>query len=269
MTVQTYVLVTYVIVMLTGRLISQRQRQAKHSLMSQSQAILKEPTALLVLGWGVACAANRAIGENWSPTIDKTKEQNLVTSGVYSVVRHPFYLAGAFLITGTSVYFGNSWAWLGALPALIVILVRIPIEERRLVERFGKEYIACYYSGYLPLRSTRDEGVASQGIIDSVYDVPTMFADCRDVATNGTECLSPSTCSKSTGHFLFDLYHPHIAFGQVVVEGNAEVIHKGQDLWFVLLETVEQILGGRLFLAPSLLRRRVGRWWIGFQTLPN
>jgi protein-S-isoprenylcysteine O-methyltransferase Ste14 len=177
-TAQTYSLAAYIVVTLTGRFISQRQRKAKRSLLSQGRAVAKDPTALLtalsaavaiaipiieatlrettisnvytilaglavvLLGWGVAYVANRAISESWSPTIDKTKEQNLVASGVYSVVRHPLYLSGILVLTGTNIYFESSWAWLGALPALIALLVRVPIEERRLVERFGQEYIA-------------------------------------------------------------------------------------------------------------------------------
>lgn len=64
-----------------------------------------------------------------------------MTTGVYSVVRHPLYLSGILVLTGTNIYFESSWAWLGALPAL-ALLIHVPIEERRLVERFGQEYIA-------------------------------------------------------------------------------------------------------------------------------
>jgi protein-S-isoprenylcysteine O-methyltransferase Ste14 len=178
MTAQTYELIAYVIVMLTCRLISQRQRKTTPSLLSQSQAIARDWTALLatlsasagialpiiettlrettvvntgmilaglaliLTGWGVAYAANRAIGESWSPSIDKTTEQKLITSGVYALVRHPLYLSGLLILVGTNIYFRSRWAWLGALLALIVTLTRVPIEERRLAERFGQQYIA-------------------------------------------------------------------------------------------------------------------------------
>jgi len=173
-----YTLAAYVIVMLIGRFISQSQRNTKHSLIFQSRAITKDWTALLtalsaalaiglpifeatlrensyleylhvlaglviiLMGYGVAYAANRAIGKNWSPIIDKTKEQNLVTTGMYSIIRHPLYLSSLLILAGSNIYFKSSWAWVGTLLALIVILIRLPIEERRLVERFGQEYIA-------------------------------------------------------------------------------------------------------------------------------
>jgi protein-S-isoprenylcysteine O-methyltransferase Ste14 len=172
-----YRLIFYVFVMLAGRFFSQRQRHTDRSLVFQSQAIAKDWTALLtalstavaialpvleaslrgnnitnvwaamagiamiLAGWGVAYLANRAIGASWSATIDKTQEQRLATSGMYSVVRHPLYLSGLCILAGTNIYFGSSWAWLGALAALIIISVRVPIEERLLLERFGQEYI--------------------------------------------------------------------------------------------------------------------------------
>jgi protein-S-isoprenylcysteine O-methyltransferase Ste14 len=177
MTAQMYSLAAYIIVMLVGRFISQGQRKTKRSLLSQSQAIIKDWTALLtalssalaialpvleatlretrvsntytilagltiiLAGYGVAHNANRAISENWSPTIDKTQEQNLVTSGVYSTIRHPLYLSGLLILVGTNIYFACSWGWVGVLPALIVILIRVQLEERYLVDRFGQEYI--------------------------------------------------------------------------------------------------------------------------------
>jgi protein-S-isoprenylcysteine O-methyltransferase Ste14 len=177
MTAQTYRLIAYVIVMLTCRFISQSQRKTKPSLLSQSRVITKDWTAMLtalsaavaialsiiettlrettvvnnypilaglafiLTGWGVAYAANSAIGESWSPAIDKTKEQKLVTSGVYAFIRHPLYLSGLLILAGTNIYFRCSWAWFGALLALVVTLIRVPIEERRLVERFGQQYI--------------------------------------------------------------------------------------------------------------------------------
>ena len=35
--------------------------------------------------------------------------------------------------------------------------------------------------------------------------------------------------SESTGDFLFDLDHPDIPFGKIVVEGDVKVIHEGED----------------------------------------
>ncbi len=177
MSPQIYPIAIYVVVTIVGRFISQGQRKPRHSLQLQSREILKDWTAILValsaaiaiawpvleaalredvkvsvytrvggllamvVGWGVAYAGNRTIAASWSPTIAKDKAQELVTSGIYATVRHPLYLSGLLILVGTNVYFGSRWAWLGAAVGFISIVIRIPIEERQLVQRFGQEYV--------------------------------------------------------------------------------------------------------------------------------
>lgn len=178
MITRTSSLIVYIIVMWTGRFLSQRQRRNKQSLSSQWQSIVNDPTAvisgllmaiaigtalieatlrqntalqlntalvgvaILVVSWGIAYFANREIGIDWSPTIEKTQKQKLVTSGIYGIIKHPLYLSGLLILVGTNVYFGSKWAWLGTTLVLIAILLRIPIEQKHLRERFGEEYIA-------------------------------------------------------------------------------------------------------------------------------
>ena len=131
MIIQTSALIIYIIVLLAGRFISQSQRKNRVSLSSQWQSIVSDPTALVVMilgavafgmpivefsilkstvfsfsvamltglipiitGSGCAFFANKEIGANWSPIIEKTQKQKLVTSGIYGIVRHPLYLCG-------------------------------------------------------------------------------------------------------------------------------------------------------------------------------
>jgi protein-S-isoprenylcysteine O-methyltransferase Ste14 len=177
MTVRWLQLIIFVTIMLLGRTISQGQREIRYSSLSQIRTITKDWTALLVAistaigftfpvleyalrektelnlygiliglaliitGYIIAFVANRAIQENWSPTIEKTQEQNLVTTGIYSTIRHPLYLSGLLILVGANIYFSNSWAWSGVALVLLAILIRLPIEEQRLVDRFGQDYI--------------------------------------------------------------------------------------------------------------------------------
>ncbi|NLK37794.1 MAG: isoprenylcysteine carboxylmethyltransferase family protein [Epulopiscium sp.] len=63
--------------------------------------------------------ANKEIGKNCSASIEKDKEQKLVTSGIYRYIRHPLYLSGIFM--GTVIYFQS---WLSSLllfPCLLMI----------------------------------------------------------------------------------------------------------------------------------------------------
>lgn len=164
--------------MLIGRFVSQGQRKRRKSITPQGCAIITDWTAVftalsaalaialplleyvlrktfvlplisilsglavIFIGYGIAYFANREIRENWSATIDKTQEQELVTSGIYARIRHPLYLSGILILVGSNIYFTSSWAWVSVLLISIVISIRIPLEEKRLVDRFGKEYNA-------------------------------------------------------------------------------------------------------------------------------
>jgi protein-S-isoprenylcysteine O-methyltransferase Ste14 len=100
-------------------------------------------TGLMMIIFGALCGylANREIAENWSPIIEKSPTQRLITSGIYGVVRHPLYSSGLLILAGTNTYFGSQWSWLGTIIVLAGILCRIPLEEKKLIDRFGLEYI--------------------------------------------------------------------------------------------------------------------------------
>jgi protein-S-isoprenylcysteine O-methyltransferase Ste14 len=75
------------------------------------------------------------------PEISEKVKGKLVTGGPYSVVRHPTYLAhtlmflGVFLITGATAV-----GIITAVDIVVINAVVIPLEERELGRRFGKEY---------------------------------------------------------------------------------------------------------------------------------
>jgi hypothetical protein len=88
-----------------------------------------------------------------------------------------------------------------------------------------------------------------------VKDVLAVFANGRAIAANSIEGFGPRSGAKSAGDFSFDRDHSDIAFGQVIIKGNAKIMHKGQSLGFMVLEPVEQVLGRGLFLATRFGRR--------------
>lgn len=169
-------LLVFVIVVSLGRLLAQRQRRLRGPTVDRWRALLQDPSAVLlslvvalvfglsvaegvawpppqhpvalrliglgglVLGFAVAGSANRQIGESWSPSVEKSQEQQLVTSGPYARVRHPLYLAGLLILAGTDLYLGCWRSTIAAVLSLPLLALRIWIEERRLVEHFGEAY---------------------------------------------------------------------------------------------------------------------------------
>ena len=84
-----------------------------------------------------------------------------------------------------------------------------------------------------------DERVSGQGVLEGFDDLCFVFPGRGDVCANGTEGLGTGVGTESAGDFLFELDHAHIAFCLVVVKGDAKVIHKSQDLSFVVLKPIE------------------------------
>jgi protein-S-isoprenylcysteine O-methyltransferase Ste14 len=161
---------------LIGRMITQKQRRSEKA-STQAKQIFEDPTAIIMvigaiiaficplieasirekfefewlpfllgvviiaLGWMIIYLANKMIAENWSPSIEKTEDQKLITDGIYSRVQHPLYFSGVLILIGTNIYFQNKWSWIAALIAFVITLYRIPKEERQLEARFGQEYV--------------------------------------------------------------------------------------------------------------------------------
>lgn len=67
----------------------------------------------------------------------------LNTIGIYSLVRHPLYLANALIATGLAIYTGHGWLVLIGALAVALYYERIALaEEAFLEERFGDEFRA-------------------------------------------------------------------------------------------------------------------------------
>jgi protein-S-isoprenylcysteine O-methyltransferase Ste14 len=93
-------------------------------------------TATLPLSWWVF----RTIGENITPSVTTRKDHALVTGGPYRWVRHPLYSVGTTFFASLSVLAANWFMGLVSLSVLVMLIVRLPKEEEKLIERFGEEY---------------------------------------------------------------------------------------------------------------------------------
>ena len=82
------------------------------------------------------------LGKNLTDTVSTRRDATLVTSGPYQFVRHPFYVTAALLMLGASLLSANGLIFAGGLAAIVLLVVRTPKEEQKLVEKFGDQYRA-------------------------------------------------------------------------------------------------------------------------------
>lgn len=86
--------------------------------------------------------AIRTLGRYFTSTVQTTGEQMLVTTGPYTLVRHPSYLGAFAAILGISVLLQT---WVGLAVAAMAMLYayyrRIAAEESALLAQFGEDYV--------------------------------------------------------------------------------------------------------------------------------
>jgi protein-S-isoprenylcysteine O-methyltransferase Ste14 len=67
-----------------------------------------------------------------SGTIEVGKEQNVISTGPYRLVRHPMYAGAILLLVGIPLALGSSWGLLICVPMVAVIVWRLIAEEKYL-----------------------------------------------------------------------------------------------------------------------------------------
>lgn len=80
------------------------------------------------------------LGNNLTDTVVTRQAHTLVTEGPYHWVRHPFYLAALAGGVGVGLLAANLLILGATLGVFGLLVLRTPIEERHLAERFGEEY---------------------------------------------------------------------------------------------------------------------------------
>ncbi len=74
-----------------------------------------------------------------SGDIEGIKTNRLIKSGIYGIVRNPLYLAGILIVTFSPYVTRNSLTF--ALWADLYFIFGAAIEEKRLIHKFGDEYV--------------------------------------------------------------------------------------------------------------------------------
>lgn len=107
-------------------------------------------TPLAVIGIVLAIAAlvmfhltHKALGRNWSVSLQMRQDHKLITHGVYARIRHPMYTAFWLMALAQAFLLPN---WVGGLAGIAgfgtLYLLRVGAEEELMLATFGEEYRA-------------------------------------------------------------------------------------------------------------------------------
>jgi protein-S-isoprenylcysteine O-methyltransferase Ste14 len=87
--------------------------------------------------------AHADLGLNWSPSLEIREKHELVTRGIYGVIRHPMYASQWLWVIAQPLLLQN---WIAGFLNLLVFIpfyfLRVKAEEQMMVEAFGAQYRA-------------------------------------------------------------------------------------------------------------------------------
>lgn len=81
-----------------------------------------------------------SIGTNITQTVETRADHQLVTRGPYRYVRHPLYTVGMAMFFAFALMASNWFIALATALVLVMLLIRLPKEEQKLIDRFGDQY---------------------------------------------------------------------------------------------------------------------------------
>lgn len=101
------------------------------------------PPAVSVLGSVLVAVGIAAVGlvlvqnSHAAVTIRVESGQQVVSTGLYGMVRHPMYSSNIFLLVGTPLALGSYWGLFFVIPVLFIFTLRIRDEEKLLEDELA------------------------------------------------------------------------------------------------------------------------------------
>ena len=93
-----------------------------------------------IAGYAVRVMAIRTLKRQFSYFVTIQKDHQLITTGIYSSIRHPIYLGVILLTTGLFLVFTSWYGFLFILFYSILLTHRMNQEEKLLLKYFGTVY---------------------------------------------------------------------------------------------------------------------------------
>jgi len=96
---------------------------------------------LIVAGATIAVAASRVLSVSTVADMRTDRKPELVTGGIYRRVRHPLYLATILLFLALIALYPFPRIIVFSLSFCVYVLIGARLEERKLIVRYGQEYL--------------------------------------------------------------------------------------------------------------------------------
>jgi protein-S-isoprenylcysteine O-methyltransferase Ste14 len=85
--------------------------------------------------------AHADLGLNWSPSLEIREKHELITRGIYAVIRHPMYASQWLWVVAQPLLLQN---WIAGFANLLIFvpfyMLRVKAEEQMMLEQFGDQY---------------------------------------------------------------------------------------------------------------------------------
>lgn len=98
---------------------------------------------MIIAGISFRAWAVHSLGKYFTATVQIKEDHRLIKTGPYRIVRHPSYTGAFMAIIAGGVILGSLTGFIISCTAMIIAYyVRIGIEEKELIARFGDDYLA-------------------------------------------------------------------------------------------------------------------------------
>lgn len=152
-----YVMAISYTILLIGTVIEYLVVKRKINLVVSLFGLLMYIGGHLLRNWSI-----KTLSDYWSLHIEIKDDHRLIRNGPYKYLRHPNYLATIFKGIGFTFIPNSFYTLLYALLVFVPTrLIRIYLEEKELIKRFGNEYIQYKKEVFalLPIKKRRSRKV--------------------------------------------------------------------------------------------------------------
>ena len=80
------------------------------------------------------------LGKNWSLSVQKKENHELVQNGIYKIIRHPIYTGILLLFVGNTLIVGDYRGILAVMIVFVSFWFKLVKEEKLLLDLFGNQY---------------------------------------------------------------------------------------------------------------------------------